>query len=40
MSDGLQSTEFKKGACKSRKGQMYFAGTGGLNEFITRQHKT
>ena len=39
MSDGLQSTEFKKGACRSRTGQMYFAGTGGLNEFTPRHIK-
>ncbi|HYI78783.1 MAG TPA: triple tyrosine motif-containing protein, partial [Chryseolinea sp.] len=39
MSDGLQSSEFKKGTCKSRTGQMYFAGTGGLNEFTPAKIK-
>lgn len=39
VSDGLQSTEFKKGACRSKTGQLYFGGTGGLNEFIPEKIK-
>lgn len=39
ISDGLQSTEFRKGALRSRSGKLYFGGAGGLNEFSPEQIK-
>lgn len=39
VSDGLQATEFKKGALKSSDGKMYFGGPGGLNEFRPEEIK-